>query len=606
MPDWQQLDAALFLRINGWDSPAWDMIAGYGTDLGHGAVLALLLGAGLRLADPRRFPKNWLLIGLAALTAGLVAQGLKEATARPRPIASPELAVARQPLETGRMPGGRRIRVYRVGDPELAAISPTLTVLGNPHRYRAFPSGHTTGAFAVAAGLIYAFSGRGRWLWLLPAGFIGLTRVACGAHYPLDVAVGALLGSGVAVGFLRLFECFHGLASPPRAAVVPRPEGPLRVLMVAGEASADRYGARVLTALRASRPQIEAFGIGGEKLTRAGLACEGVASELEVVGFTAVLTRLPTLVRLYRQVLRLLRERRPDVLVCIDLPDFNFMLAQQARARGVPVLFFISPQFWAWRSGRIRKLADRISKMVVAFPFETAYYERAGVPVAFHGHPLLEDLAPRFESRAAARRHFGLDAGRTTVVLAPGSRRSEWHHNGSALLGAAARIAEVRPEVQFVLPLAPHLDAAQVRGEAERTGVRVICVRGDTHDLLGAADFGILCSGTLTLEAALAGLPMLIFYRGNWLNAIVAKLLVETDRIGLPNIVLGGPKAVFPERIQHRARAAELAAEALRILDDPDELAALREATRRVREQLEGGATSRAVAEEALALARVR
>ena len=145
-----------------------------------------------------------------------------------------------------------------------------------------------------------------------------------------------------------------------------------------------------------------------------------------------------------------------------------------------------------------------------------------------------------------------------------------------------------------------------MRGEAERTGVRVICVRGDTHDLLGAADFGILCSGTLTLEAALAGLPMLIFYRGNWLNAIVAKLLVETDRIGLPNIVLGGPKAVFPERIQHRARAAELAAEALRILDDPDELAALREATRRVREQLEGGATSRAVAEEALALARVR
>jgi len=604
--DWQRLDLTLFLRINGWDAPTWDAVAGYGTDLGHGAVLALLLGVGLRLADPRRFPKNWLLIGLAALIAGLAAQGLKDVTARPRPLASPELAVVHEPIETGRLPGGRRVRVYRVGNPELAAISPTLTVLGDSYRHRSFPSGHTAAAFAIAAGLIYAFRGRGRWLWLLPAGFIGLTRIACGVHYPADVAAGALLGSGVAVGFLRLFESFHGLASRPGPAAQPRPDGPVRVLMVAGEASADRYGARVLAALRASQPQVEAFGIGGEDLARAGLEREGTALELEIVGFTGVLARLPTVIRLYRRMLRLLDERRPDVLVCIDLPDFNFMLAQQARARGVPVLFFVSPQIWAWRSGRIRKLADRISKMVVAFPFEAPYYERAGVPVAFHGHPLLEDLAPRFESREAARRHFGLDASRTTVVLAPGSRRSEWHHNGRALLGAAARIAAARPEIQFALALAPHLDASEVEGEAGRAGVRVACVRGDTHDLLGAGDLGILCSGTVTLEAALAGLPMLIFYRGSWLNAIVAKLLVEIDRIGLPNIVLGGPQPVFPERLQHRAHAAGLAEEALRILDDPEELAALRDATHRVREQLSAGATSRAVADEALALARVR
>lgn len=606
MPDWQRLDAVLFLRINSWDAPGWDVIAAYGTDLGNGALLALLLAAGLRLADPRRFPKNWLLLGLAALLAGLSTQGVKEVTARPRPIASAQFAVARQPLETGRLPGGRSVRVYRVGNPEWAAISPTLTVLGDPYRSRSFPSGHTAAAFAVAAGLIYAFRGRRRWLWLLPAGFVGLTRIACGVHYPADVAAGALLGSGVAVGFLRLFESFHGLAGRPGPAIGPRPDGPTRVLMVAGEASADRYGARVLAALRASQPQLEAFGIGGESLARAGLARAGTASELEIMGFTAVLTRLPTLVRLYRRMLRLLRERRPDVLVCIDLPDFNFMLAQQARARGVPVLFFVSPQFWAWRSGRIRKLADRISKMVVAFRFEAPYYERAGVPVAFHGHPLLEDLAAHFESREAARRHFGLDASRTTVVLAPGSRRSEWRHNGPALLGAAARIATARPDVQFALPLAPHLDRAEVHAEAERAGVRVVCARGDTHDLLCAGDLGILCSGTVTLEAALAGLPMLIFYRGSWLNAIVAKLVVEIDRIGLPNIVLDTPKPVFPERIQHRASAAGLADEALRILGDPEELAALREATRRVRERLEGGATSRAVADEALALAGVR
>ena len=156
------------------------------------------------------------------------------------------------------------------------------------------------------------------------------------------------------------------------------------------------------------------------------------------------------------------------------------------------------------------------------------------------------------------------------------------------------------------MPLAPHLEAAEVQASASRCGITVACVRGDTHDLLGTGDFGILCSGTVTLEAALAGLPMLIFYRGSWLNAIVAKLLVEIDRIGLPNIVLGGPQPVFPERIQHRARAAALAEETLRILENPNELAVLRDATHRVREQLSGGATSRAVAKEALALAGVR
>lgn len=606
VPNWQWLDAALFLHINAWGGPAWEVTAAIGTELGHGAILAVLLGLGLRVLDPTRFPKNWILIGLAGLLAGLGAQLSKELIDRPRPLASAEFSLVAEPIEQRRLPGGLTARAYHVGNPEMAAISPTLTVLGPAHRHRSFPSGHTAGAFAIAAGLIYAFRGRRRWLWLLPASFVGVTRIACGVHYPADVLAGALLGTGVAVGFLRLFEPFHGLASHPAPARTPRPSGPLRVLVVAGEASADRYGGRVLAALRESQPDVEAFGIGGERLAEAGLEREGAASELEIVGFTGVLTRLPAIVRLYRRLLRLLAQRRPDVLLCIDLPDFNFMLALQARARGVPVLFFVSPQIWAWRSGRVRKVAGRISKMVVAFPFEVPYYERAGVPVSFHGHPLLEDLAPRFADRRAARRHLGLDETRTTVVLAPGSRQSEWHHNGPALLGAAARIAAAHPEIQFALPLAPHFAPGTVEKAAEHAGVRVTCCRGDAVDVLAAGDLGILCSGTVTLEAALTGLPMVIFYRGSWLNALLAGLLVKIDRIGLPNIVLGGAHPVFPERIQHRASAAGLAETALGLLDDTEALAALGDATHRVRTALSGGDTSRALAAEILSLADLR
>jgi lipid-A-disaccharide synthase len=435
-----------------------------------------------------------------------------------------------------------------VGNPELAALAPSLKVIGPQFKHFSFPSGHAVGAFAWAAGLIYAFRGRRRWLFLLPAGFVGLSRVACGVHFPLDVLGGAALGSAVSIGFLRLFEIFHGLASTPRPPAPRELGGPTRVMMVVGEASADLYGARILEALRRREPGLQAFGIGGERLKRAGLTAHGDAAQLEIVGFT-----LRTIVHLYRRMVALLREARPDVLVCIDLPDFNSMLALQARARGVPVLFNISPQFWAWRGGRINKLVGRISKMIVAFPFEVAYYVRAGIPVAFHGHPLLEGLEPRHASREEAHARFGLDPERRTCVLAPGSRRSEWKHNVGVLFGAAAQMQRELPDLQFAVPLAPEASQEQMQRAAAEAGIEIVCTRGDNYDLFRSSDFGLVCSGTATLEAALAELPMLIFYRSNWANAILAKLVVEIDQIGLPNIVLGGDAPSYPELLQHHA-----------------------------------------------------
>jgi lipid-A-disaccharide synthase len=374
-------------------------------------------------------------------------------------------------------------------------------------------------------------------------------------------------------------------------------------MMVAGEASADVYGARILEQLRALDPDLEAFGIGGERLRRAGLLPVGEARPLAIVGFTAVLTRLLPLIRLYRALLARLRSHPPDVLVCIDLPDFNLMLAAQARTRGIPVLFDISPQVWAWRPGRVETIAGRIDKMIVAFPFEVPFYQRAGVPVAFHGHPLLEELARRFATREAALRHFGLDPRRRTLVLAPGSRESEIAHLLPALFEATALLSRRHPGWQLALPLAPQIEEARVLQAARRAGIEVVCTRGDVFDLLAAADFGILCSGTVTLEAALAGLPMVIVYRGNWLNMFLARRLIRIDRIGLPNIVLGDEACAFPELIQQGAAAQPLADRVDALLRDEVALAAQRAACKRVALRLSGGATSRAVAEEVFALA---
>jgi len=599
------LDRELFLLVNRVQGAVWDFGFGYGTWLGQGSVVVLLLCLGLCLFDRRRFPKNALIMATAVGIASCANSSLKEWVGRPRPVHAPEFATPQQATRVRALPGGLLVSEYAIQNPRWSALSPSIKQLGRRLKKKSFPSGHASVSFAAAAALIYGFRSRRRYLFLLPAGCIGLSRLACGAHYPLDVAAGAALGAGITFGVLRAFESFHGLASHPDDR--PRPPLPAgrgpRVMMVAGEASADVYGARILEQLRALDPRTLAYGIGGEHLRRAGLRIHGEAHELAIVGFTAVLGRLLPVIRLYRRLLRLLRREPPDVLVCIDLPDFNLMLSAQARARGIPVLFDISPQFWAWRPGRIDKLAGRISKMIVAFPFEVPFYQRAGIPVAFHGHPLLEGLARRFPARDAALRHFGLDPARRTLVLAPGSRHNEVAHLVPALFGAAARLAQTHPGWQLAVPLAPQVAEEPIRQAARRAGIEIVCTRGDIFDLFAASDFGILCSGTATLEAALAGLPMVIVYRGNWLNLFLARRLIRIDRIGLPNIVLGGERCSFPELIQEDAAPEPLAARVGEILRSETALAEQRAACARVAARLAAGPTSRAIAEEVLRLA---
>jgi lipid-A-disaccharide synthase len=525
--------------------------AGALASLAWPAALAVGLCLALRAADARRFPRNalWLALVLAAALAT-------------RSAAAALLAVAPGP----------------------AAVA---------------------GA-AAAAGLVQAFRGRGRWPARLAAAGLALAGLAPGSEPLLLRAAGLALGAGVALAVLRPLDLFHGLGVPdPLPPLRDRARaGPPRILFVAGEASADRYGARVLTAILEREPGAVAFGIGGPRLRAAGLRSLADAGEIAIVGFTGVLAALPRLAALYRRLVALLERERPDVVVAIDLPDWNAMLALQARARGVPTLVFVAPQVWAWRAGRVAKLAARISRLVVLFPFEAAAWERAGVSVACHGHPLAEELDARRATRAEARARLGLDPERPLLALAPGSRPSELAYHTAPLLDAAARLAAALPGLELAVPLAPRVPEAPLREAAARAGLALRCVREAAFELFLASDFGLVCSGTAALEAALAGLPMVVFYRGGRLDAALARRLVRIDRIALPNVLLGGPAPVFPELFQEQVTGERLAATALAVLRDPARLAALREAGARVRELVPARPTAAAVAGEVLALAR--
>ncbi len=598
-----QFDRVLFCAINQIDWAAWDFLFGYGTDLGLGLVLTILLFVGLLVFDRSRFPKNFILVGLAMALAGTVNGGIKEFVQRPRPLADTHFNVEDDPIQERRLLGGLNVRYYLCDDPAAPYMTKTIKVIGKPYRKRSFPSGHTAAAFAFAVGLIYISRSRMAWLLLVFASFLGVSRIACGIHFPLDVLAGAFVGSGVSWGFLRFFEMFHGLRSfPDRKKYSKRPETRKNIMMVVGEASADIYGSRVLTELKKLDSDIEAWGVGGSQLKKAGLRLRADAHDLSIVGFTAVLTSLATIVKIYWRLMRSLKKEKPDALVCVDLPDFNLMLAAQARHRSIPVLYYISPQFWAWRSGRINKMADKVSKMIVAFPFEKPFYEKVGVPVAFHGHPILEGFQRRFDSPEEARRHFGLDTDRKILVLAPGSRSNELKYNAREMFEAGRLILDEFSDWQIAVPLAPKADEDYLATVAANAGIEPVFTRGDNIDLFACADFGVICSGTATLEVALAGLPMVIVYRGHWLNIFLGRRLVKIDRVALPNIILGGPSPVFPELIQQEAKALPAAQKVLSILRDAGEYAKLQNACDRVKQSLLGGDTSALVAREILDL----
>ncbi|HCA79823.1 MAG TPA: lipid-A-disaccharide synthase [Bacteroidetes bacterium] len=361
-----------------------------------------------------------------------------------------------------------------------------------------------------------------------------------------------------------------------------------RVMIIAGEASGDLHGSGVVRELKRANPAIEIFGVGGDRMKSEGMQLVYHVNELGFMGFVEVIKHLPVINSMKRTLEALLRHRRPDVVLLIDYPGFNLRFAKTAKRSGVKVVYYISPQVWAWHRSRVKEMRGVVDRMLVIFPFEEELYRKEGVAVEFVGHPLLEVLKSDLDRTAFCRR-YSLDAGKKILALLPGSRRQEIEMILPEMLRAARTVA-AEAGVEIVLALAPTLREDHLRTFYSLEGIRVI--RDAAYDVMRNADFAMVTSGTATLETGLFGTPMCVVYKTSWVTYLLGRLLIRVKNIGLVNIVAG--KEVVPEFIQHRATASNLAREALRYLGDEQLLADTREQLQVVRGKLgEKGASGR-------------
>ena len=363
------------------------------------------------------------------------------------------------------------------------------------------------------------------------------------------------------------------------------------MLLVAGEASGDLHGATLASALTTLAPGVRIAGMGGARMAGAGVRLVRRVERVTVVGGTEALGRIPALWSAFKVLRGQLRYRRPRVLVLIDFPEFNMRLARVAHRLGVPVVYFIAPQLWAWRPHRIHAMARDVTRVLAIFPFEVGLYQEAGVPVEFVGHPLL-DVLPAID-RETARRGLAGD-GETLVGLLPGSREAEVRRHLPVLLGAAERIRARRPRTRFALPVAGTVASEDITGAVRASGVPVEILRGEAYRVMAAADLVLVASGTATLEAACYGAPMVVLYRLSALSHAIARRLVRgVSHISLPNIIAG--REIVRELIQDQATPDAVARAGLELLENDVARATQRAALLEVRSRLgEAGAGVRA------------
>ncbi len=370
--------------------------------------------------------------------------------------------------------------------------------------------------------------------------------------------------------------------------------GPLRgkprLLVSCGEPSGDLYGGELLRHFRALAPGVTAFGLGGDHVHAQGTHLLAHVRELAVVGLLEVVRHLRRLRGIFARVVDEVERERPDLAVLVDYPDFNLRLARELKRRKIPVVYYISPQVWAWRPGRIHAIRETVARMLVIFPFEERLYREARVPVTFVGHPLV-DLVPPAPDRNELLEGLGLRPGGPVISLLPGSRPQEVTHNLPPLVGAVAEMHRHRPDLRFLLAVAPVLDRAALR--APFGTLPVTAVQGQTHAALGAAELAIVASGTATVEAALLGTPMVVVYRVSPVTYALGRPFVNVPHYAMVNLI--AERRVVPELIQSEFTATRVAEKALGFLGDPERLARIREELLAVGRRLgEPGASARA------------
>lgn len=364
------------------------------------------------------------------------------------------------------------------------------------------------------------------------------------------------------------------------------------IMIVAGEQSGDLHGSNLVKAMRRIDPSLRFYGIGGRKMQEAGVELMADAADMAVVGLTEVAGKLGMILGVMRRMKQALKDRKPPLLILIDYPDFNLILGKTAKKNGVRIFYYISPQIWAWRKGRIEKIRKIVDKMAVILPFEEPFYRQAGMDVTFVGHPLLDAVKKKYP-RSEAFRKFDLREGITTIGLLPGSRQGEVARLLPVMLKAAGILMQRRPSVQFILPLADALDRDFVEKMIRQESVPVRVIPNEIYDVVGVCDIAVVASGTATLETALLGTAMVIIYKVSPLSYRIGAKIIRVTHIGLANLIAG--KTIVPELIQHDANPDRIAEEVMDILGNETRMHWIKEELNRIREKLGGaGASERA------------
>ena len=336
----------------------------------------------------------------------------------------------------------------------------------------------------------------------------------------------------------------------------------MKIMMSAGEASGDLHGARLAKEMLEMEPDVELFGFGGAKMAEAGVRLVRDCRDYSIMGVWEVVLGLGRLLQLEKTLVKSMREEKPDLLLIIDYPDFNWRLAAKAKALGIPVFSYIPPSAWAWRKGRAKKCAAIAKEIVTIFHHEIGPYVTAGANVSFLGNPLVDTVRADMEPESA-RAFFGLKDGERAALLLPGSRRQEISFLLPDMLKAVRLLKEKRPETRFFLPVAPGLERREIERHIEKSGASVELTEEHVYDLMGVADFAIATSGTVVMEAALMDLPAVVCYRMGRLNYAIGRMLVKIDHFSLPNIILG--EEAEPELLQDEVTPERIAAEAAKL-----------------------------------------
>src|SRR3989449_1654416 len=333
----------------------------------------------------------------------------------------------------------------------------------------------------------------------------------------------------------------------------------VRILISAGEASGEMYGAQLIEALRERDPQLEFFGVGGDRMRAAGCATVVEAKDLAVVGITEILSHLPKIWGLFHKLIAEADRRKPDLAVIIDSPAFNWRVARQMHKRGVPVVYYVCPQFWAWRRGRVRLLRKYVTKALVIFPFEEKFYRDRGVDAKFVGHPLEEVPHPVIE-RADYAVQYKLDPEKHWITLMPGSRVKEVRMNLTTMLGAATQLAWA---FEFLLPVAPMLDRGFLQAQIGKNAITLVT---EALPALSHSRAGIIASGTATVEAAVMSTPFVMVYRVSPLTYMLGMPRVKVPYFAMVNLIAG--EEIVPELVQHRFTTKNVVARLKQIIPD--------------------------------------